>query len=147
MCEMIIKCQCLLTFWNKHPILTHWGRDKTDGIWQTTVSNAISWMKIFEFWLKFHWNLFLKVQLTIFWLGLDNGLEPNRWQAIIWTNDDQVQRSIYASLRLNELKIYAISGLIRQILVNQVKTWYKYYPQWQPTSLCCQTNCKTIAYT
>ena len=32
---------------------------------QTTFSNALSWMKILDFWLKFHWNLFLRVQLTI----------------------------------------------------------------------------------
>ena len=37
-----------------------------DAILQTTYSNAISWMKMFEFWLKVHWSLFLKVQLTIF---------------------------------------------------------------------------------
>ena len=35
--------------------------------------------------------------------SLDNGLAPNRRQAIIWTNDDPVQRRIYASLGLNEL--------------------------------------------
>ena len=36
-------------------------------------------------------------------IGSDNGLAPNRRQAIIWTNDDPVQRHIYASLGLNEL--------------------------------------------
>ena len=41
--------------------LTHWGRDKMDAISQTTFSNAISWIS----WLKFHWSLFLRVQLTI----------------------------------------------------------------------------------
>ena len=30
-----------------------------------TFSNAFSWMKYFVFWLKFHWSLFLRVQLTI----------------------------------------------------------------------------------
>ena len=40
--------------------LTHWGRDKMDTISQTIFSNAFSWMKIFEFWLKFHWSLFLR---------------------------------------------------------------------------------------
>ena len=29
-----------------------------------TFSNAFSWMKIFEFRFKFHWSLFLRVQLT-----------------------------------------------------------------------------------
>ena len=47
-------------------MLTHWGRDEMDAISQTTHSNAFSWMKMFEFRLKFHWNLFLWVQLTIF---------------------------------------------------------------------------------
>ena len=46
--------------------LTHWGRYKMDAILQTTFLNAISWMKMFVFRLKFHWSLFLKVQLTRF---------------------------------------------------------------------------------
>ena len=66
--------------------LTQWGRDKMDAISQTIFWSAFSWMKMFEFRLKFHWSLFLRVQLTIFQLGLDNGLAPIRRQAIIWTN-------------------------------------------------------------
>ena len=46
--------------------LTHWGRDKMDAISQTTVSNRFSWLKMYKFQLKFHWSLFLMVQLTIF---------------------------------------------------------------------------------
>ena len=30
--------------------LTHWGRGKMDAFLQTTVSNAFSWMKMYEFW-------------------------------------------------------------------------------------------------
>ena len=44
--------------------LTHWGRDKMDAISQTTFSSTFSWMKMFEFRLKFHWSLFLWVELT-----------------------------------------------------------------------------------
>ena len=36
-----------------------------DAISQTTFSNAFSWMKMFEFRLKFHWSLFPRVELTI----------------------------------------------------------------------------------
>ena len=42
---------------------------------QTPFSNTFSWMKMLEFQLKFHWNLFPRVQLTIiqhcfrYWLG------------------------------------------------------------------------------
>ena len=46
-------------------VLTHWSRDKMDAISQTTFSNAFSWMKMFEYRSKFHWSLFLRVQLTI----------------------------------------------------------------------------------
>ena len=46
-------------------ILTHWGRDQMNAISQTMFSNAFSWMKLFDYRLKFHWSLFLKVQLTI----------------------------------------------------------------------------------
>ena len=46
--------------------LGYWGRNKMDTISQTTFWSAFSWMKMFEFWLKFHWSLFLRVRLTIF---------------------------------------------------------------------------------
>ena len=46
--------------------LTHRGRDKMATVSQTTLSNAFSWMKMLEFRLRFHWSLFLRVQLTIF---------------------------------------------------------------------------------
>ena len=44
-------------------VLTHWGRDKMAAISQTT---HFLKKKISEFRLKFHWSLFLRVQLTIF---------------------------------------------------------------------------------
>ena len=45
--------------------LTHPPLDKMDAILQTIFSDAFFWMKSFVFWLKFHWSLFLIVQLTI----------------------------------------------------------------------------------
>ena len=35
-------------------------------IFQTTFWNGFSWMKMYEFWLKVQWILFLRVQSTIF---------------------------------------------------------------------------------
>ena len=46
-------------------LLTHLGRDEMDTISQTTFSNVFSSTKMFEFRLRFHWSLFLKVKLTI----------------------------------------------------------------------------------
>ena len=39
-------------------------------------------------------------------IGWDNGLVPNRWQAIISTNDCPVYRHIYVSFSLNEISCY-----------------------------------------
>ena len=46
--------------------LTHWGRDNVAAIFRTTWLNAFTWIKIYEFGLRFHWSFFLRVQLTIF---------------------------------------------------------------------------------
>ena len=46
--------------------LTHWGRDKMDAKFLTTISNAFSWIKIYKLRFRFRWILFQGVQLTIF---------------------------------------------------------------------------------
>ena len=74
-----------------------------DAISQTTFWATFSWMKIFEFRLKFHWSLLLRVQLAIFqhwlrwWLGAVQATSHylNQWSL--------VYRRIYASLGFNEL--------------------------------------------
>ena len=66
--------------------LTHWGWDKMADISQTTFSNIFSSIKMCQFWLKFHWSLFLRVQLTNSSIVSDNGLAPSKRQAIIWSN-------------------------------------------------------------
>ena len=86
--------------------LTHWGRDKMATIFQTTFSNAFSWMKMFKFRLKFQWSMFPRVQLTIFqhwfrwWLGAGQETSHylNQWWLVYWR--------IYASLGLNELTFF-----------------------------------------
>ena len=85
------------------PSLTHWGWDKMAAIFQTTFSNALSWMKMYEFRLRFHWILFPRVQLTISqhwcrsWLGAGQATrhDLNQWWLVYWR--------IYASFGLNEL--------------------------------------------
>ena len=63
------------------PIEAHWGRDKMDAISQTTLSNTFSWMKMLEFRLKFHWELFPRDHLAIFLLGADQATSHylNQW--------------------------------------------------------------------
>ena len=56
----------IITAHSRMVLLKHWGRDKMAAILRTTLSNAFSWMKMYELRLKFHWSLFLKVQSTIF---------------------------------------------------------------------------------
>ena len=65
-----IECKCLGIFNVSHEncrfILTYWGRDKMADISYTTFSNGFSCMKMCIFRLRFHWNFFPGVQLTIF---------------------------------------------------------------------------------
>ena len=85
-------------------LVTHWDRNKIAAVSQTTLSNAFSWMKMLEFRLRFHWSLFLRVQLTIFqywfrwWLGAGQATSHylNQWWLVYWR--------IYPSLGLNELR-------------------------------------------
>ena len=74
-----------------------------DAISQMTFSNAFSWMKMLEFWLKCHWSLFQWPNWQQPSIGLDNGMALNMWQAIIWTNAAPVHWRIYAALGGDEL--------------------------------------------
>ena len=58
-CILNIFCKLVAVLFWPH---THWGRDKMDAISQTTFSSTFSWMKMFEFRLKFHWSFFLRVE-------------------------------------------------------------------------------------
>ena len=95
-------------WWKKFSfsLLTDWGRVKMAAIFRTTFSDALSCMKMYEFRLRFHWNLFVRIYLVTEWvlylthwgrvthicvgkliiIGSDNGLPPERRQAIIWTH-------------------------------------------------------------
>ena len=63
-------CHCVLESPRLHSLqfssLTHWGRDKMAAISQMKLSNGFSLMNMYEFLIRFHWRLFLGVQLTIF---------------------------------------------------------------------------------
>ena len=55
--------------------LTHWGRYNMAAISQTTFLNTFSRMKMYAFWIRFHW-MFLKDPIEN--IGSDNDLAPNR---------------------------------------------------------------------
>ena len=83
--------------------ITHWGRNKMAAKFLPTISNVFSWMKQHKLRLRFPWNLFPMVKLTIFqhwfrlWLGAGRTTSHNlnQWWLVYWR--------IYASLGLNEL--------------------------------------------
>ena len=52
---------------------------------QTTYSNAFAWIKIYE--LRFKFQFVPKGPINYAIIGSDNGAEPARQQAIVWTND------------------------------------------------------------
>ena len=83
--------------------LTHWGWEKMAAILWMTFSNALFWMKMYEFQLRVHLIVFLWVEFIIFqhWLGQSIGPDEatnyylKRWWLVYW--------HIYASLGLSQL--------------------------------------------
>ena len=69
--DISIICKCSVRFHRRQrstpmrDILTHVPMDKMAAISQEIFSDAFSGMKSSVFWLKFHWSLFRRVQLTI----------------------------------------------------------------------------------
>ena len=105
-CDENVTCYWLCTMqdWRVvQYVLPHWDREKIAAISQTAFSNVFSGMKMYEFILIFHWNLFLRAQLTIFkhWFRwrLSAGQATihymKQWRLNYWR--------IYPSFSLNEL--------------------------------------------
>ena len=64
--SVVWEADCWCTTMKTLTLLTHWGRGNIAAILQTIFSNAFSWMKMYEFRLRFQWYLFLGFELTIF---------------------------------------------------------------------------------
>ena len=117
-CGAVHSCE---NYWNL-PLnhLTRWGWDKMAVISETTYSNAFSQMKKYEFWLKFHWSLLLRVQLTIseHWFRIsEDYLAPNRQQDIIL-----VYWHKHASLGLNELNPKLPGSFVKELRPGKMAT-------------------------
>ena len=62
-------------------------------------------MKMYDFRLRFTEFCFQGFNLQYSSIGSDNGLPPNRRQAIMWTNADPIHWHIYAALGGDELSL------------------------------------------
>ena len=111
---------------NEKPELIHWGRNQMADIFRTTFSNAFPWMKIFEFWFKFHSCVFLGVQFMIFqhwlrqWLGTYQATSHYliQWWLVYWR--------VYASLGLNELRLYVKLKKMLKVFFSKINMIHKY---------------------
>ena len=103
------------------------------------ISDAFSWMKSFVLWLKFHWSLFLTVQLTITQYWFRYSLVPNRQQAVIWTNADLIHWHIYAALggdETSKLVIFLLEA-ISALHPTQKTTYSPTQRLCKQFALCC----------
>ena len=99
-----LVCRLSASFLTAYSI--HWGRNKMAAIPQTTFSYAFSWLKVYEFHLRFHWSLFLWFDLTISqhwfreWLGTDQATSHylNQLWLVYW--HIWVTRPQWVNLRL-----------------------------------------------
>ena len=84
-------------------LLTHLSPPGQNGSHFTLNTFKCIFMITFAFRFGFPWSLFLRAQLTS--IGSGNGLAPNRWQAITWTNAYSVHWRIYVALGGDELTL------------------------------------------
>ena len=103
------------------PELTHLPLHKMATISQNIFRCIFVNEKLCAFWLKFHWSLFLWIQLTINSISLDNGLGMNRRQAIIWTKADSIHWCIYAAQGGDELTM--MQGELMSQFTNTKLLW------------------------
>ena len=128
-----------------HPLLIYWGWDKKATIFQKTVSNAFSLIKLLYFDKKL-----IEICSSI---GLDNGLVLVRQQTIIWTNDDYFIDAYMHTFGINELTInLLLDHHIYPGLINRIEVSCSYhFAQWEPSvfvcyklqCVCINTDCVT----
>ena len=96
----------VITYWGT--ILTHWGRDKMVTISQTTISHAFSWIKMYECWLKCHWSLLPRVQLTLFhhWFRLPTHICVTRPQ---WVKPSAAKTGLFLEHYVNVMAADALN--------------------------------------
>ena len=85
-------------------ILTHWGREEINAVLQKTFLSAFSWLKMYESRLRFHWSLFLRVQLTL--VTVKTGILG--WARSIQSDAVMTRSNItpYCTIRISELKLF-----------------------------------------
>ena len=105
-----------------------WGRDKMAAIFQKILSNTLSWMKMYEFQLRFHWNpkgqinnIPALVQIMAWCRPGDTPLSEPMMASLCWL--------IYVSLGLNELTHWGRDKMtnIYQRIFSNAFSWMKIF--------------------
>ena len=114
-----------------HDLLTHFSQDKMAATSQTIFSDAFSRMNNFIFWLKFHWSLFPRFQLTIL-LSNEDGMAIDKITSKFSPKHDILGTGIQRMLKYKTVE-------------NTIHSeWYIYVPRFQNhvmegQSLVCQS--------
>ena len=69
--------------------LIHWGLNKTAEISYTTHSDAFSWIKIYQFPINFHWNVFFEVK-SVLWMLMLVQVMAWRYQATSYYRNQEI---------------------------------------------------------
>ena len=89
---------------------THWGRDKIVAISQTTFWNACSWMKMYEFCLRFHSYIILNCISFIRLCSTNCSMSSMSLSYISW----YCRNRLYLSISPSENQIFVQCGNIKQ---------------------------------
>ena len=124
---------------------THLPLDKMTTISQTVFSDAFSWMKIYEFWLRFHWSLFLMFELTVLqhwirlWLGAFQATSHylNQWWTRLLTHLCVTRPQRFHSF----VCIYIVYGTQFLCTVSSCNGPVYSYWQWLNVTRACHGRC------
>ena len=122
-------------------------------IFQTTFWNGFSWMKLYEYQLKVHWNLFPRVKLTIFrhwfreWLGAVQATSHylNKWW-LVCTRPQWVNACMMASWHRNAFCVTdtlwekPVTGGFPSQRYSNMELWYYLLSVW--TSCWKPSGCR-----
>ena len=138
---------------NKIGVLTHRVRDKMVANFVNDIFKCIS-IKMFKFRLTFTEVCSQGSNGQYSSIGSDNGLAPNRRQAIIWTSDGLGCRRIYVSFGLNEsshpwlgfmlsVLFKSVAVVVAVIIRPERQFWTKWSSQYyrgRHSAICTETK-------
>ena len=127
--QSLYKSCLIFTLWDTTVHLTPWGRDNMAAILRTTFSNVFSSKKMNEFWWKFHWSLFPRVQFPHLAIAVSPRMEVKS-SGHAWLDGCNFQRKRLLAPTQCRQRHSVRTEMMREIYMNSSTTTTLYFFLW-----------------